>query len=105
MKINFQNEFSKRFTTALILTILLIGIFSFGNIGIYLMIMVLSYFSFSEINNLKDFKIKLQFYIPFLIIICFLVSKRFNFNVFKLNSILHCDFIVFEGGVAPTRKS
>ena len=75
MKINFQNEFSKRLTTSLILMILLIGIFSIGNIGIYLMIMVLSFFSFSEINNLKDFKIKLQFYIPFLIIICFLISK------------------------------
>ena len=75
MKINFQNEFSKRLTTSLILIILLIGIFSIGNIGIYLMIMVLSFFSFSEINNLKDFKIKLQFYIPFLIIIYFLISK------------------------------
>ena len=75
MKINFQNEFSKRLTTSLILIILLIGIFSIGNIGIYLMVMVLSFFSFLEINNLKDFKIKLQFYIPFLIIIFFLISK------------------------------
>ena len=31
----------------------LIGIFSIGNIGIYLMVMVLSFFSFLEINNLK----------------------------------------------------
>ena len=61
MRINFHNEFSKRLTTSLILMILLIGIFSIGNIGIYLMIMVLSFFSFLEINNLKDFKIKLQF--------------------------------------------
>ena len=76
MKINFQNEFNKRLTTSLILMILLIGIFSIGNIGIYLMVLVLSFFSFSEINNLKDFKIKLQFYIPFLMIIFFLVSKN-----------------------------
>ena len=76
MKINFQNEFSKRLTTSLILIILLIGIFSIGNIGIYLMVMVLSFFSFLEINNLKDFKIKLQFYIPFLIIIYFFNFKK-----------------------------
>ena len=81
MKINFQNEFSKRLTTSLILIILLIGIFLIGNIGIYLMVMVLSFFSFSEINNLKDFKIKLQFYIPFLIITCFLISKSKIFNL------------------------
>ena len=61
MKINFQNEFGKRLITSLILMILLIGVFSIGNIGIYLMIMVLSFFSFLEIYNLKDFKIKLQF--------------------------------------------
>ena len=67
MKINFHNEFNKRLTTSLILIILLIGIFYIENIGIYLMVMALSFFSFSEINNLKDFKIKLQFYIPFLI--------------------------------------
>ena len=76
MKINFQNEFSKRLITSLILIILLIGILSIGNIGIYLMVMVLSFYSFLEINNLKDFKIKLQFYIPFLIIMCFLISKN-----------------------------
>ena len=81
MKINFQNEFSKRLTTSLILLILLIGVFSIGNIGIYLMLMVLSFFSFSEINNLKDFKVKLQFYIPFLMIICFLISKSKIFNL------------------------
>ena len=75
MKINFQNEFSKRLTTSLILIILLIGIFYIGNFGIYLMVTVLSFFSFSEINNLKNFKIKLQFFIPFMIIICFFISK------------------------------
>ena len=76
MKINSQNELSKRLTTSLILIILLIGIFFIGNIGIYLMVMVLSFFAFLEINNLKDFKIKLHFYIPFLIIIYFLISKN-----------------------------
>ena len=81
MKINFQNEFSKRLITSLILMLLLIGVFYIGNIGIYLMVMVLSFFSFSEINNLKYFKIKLQFYIPFLIIIYFLISKSKIFNL------------------------
>ena len=79
MKIDFQNELITRSTTSLILIIVLIGTFSIGNIGIYLMVMLLSFFSFSEINNLKDFKIKLQFYIPFLIIICFLISKSKTF--------------------------
>ncbi len=63
MKINFQNEFNKRLCTSLILMTLLIGIFSLGNSGIYLMVMALSFFSFLEINNLKNFKIKLQFII------------------------------------------
>ena len=36
-----------------------------------------------EINNLKDFKIKLQFFIPFLIILCFLISKSKIFNIAK----------------------
>ena len=81
MKINFQNEFRKRLTTSLILMILLVGIFFIGNIGVYLMVIVLSFFSFLEINNLKDFKIKLQFYIPFLIIIYFLISKSKIFNL------------------------
>ena len=81
MKINFQNEFSKRLCTSLILMTLLIGIFSIGNTGIYLMVIVLSFFSFLEINNLKDFKIKLQYYIPLLIIIFFSISKSKIFNL------------------------
>ena len=85
MKINFQNEFGKRLATSLILMILLIGILFIGNVGIFLMVMVLSYFSFLEINNLKKFKIKLQFYIPLLIIICFLVS---TINIFNLSNQL-----------------
>ena len=63
MKIDLQNEFINRLITSFILISILIGIFSIGNIGIYLMVMVLSFLTFSEINNLKDFKIKLQFYI------------------------------------------
>ena len=81
MKFNFQNEFIKRLITSLTLIIVLIGIYSIGNIGIYLMIIVLSFFSFLEINNLKDFKIKLQFYMPLLIIIYFVISKSKIFNL------------------------
>ena len=81
MKLNLQNEFIKRLITSLTLMIVLIGIYSIGNIGIYLMIMVLSFFSFLEINNLKDFKIKLQFYMPLLIIICFVISKSKMLNL------------------------
>ena len=81
VKINFQNEFSKRLITSLILMILLIGMFFIGNVGIYLMVIVLSFFSFLEINNLKDFKIKLQFYIPFLLVIYFLISKSKMLNL------------------------
>ena len=81
MKFNFQNEFIKRLITSLTLIIVLIGIYSIGNIGIYLMIIVLSFFSFLEINNLKDFKIKLQFYMPLLIIIYFVISKSKMLNL------------------------
>ena len=80
MKTNLQNEFSKRLTTSLILIVLLIGIFLIGNIGIYLMVVSLSFFSFSEIYKLRNFKIKLQLYIPFLIIIYFLISTNDIFN-------------------------
>ena len=81
MRINLHNEFIKRVTTSLILVTLLIGIYFFGNIGIYLMILILSYFCFAEIQNLKNFRIKLHFYIPFLIIIYFLISKGGIFNL------------------------
>ena len=80
MKINLQNEFSKRLKTSLVLIILLIGIFFIENIGIYLMVVCLSFFSFSEIYNLRKFKIKLQFYIPISIIIYFLISKSIISN-------------------------
>ena len=85
MKTNLQNEFTKRFTTSLILIVLLIGFFSIGNIGIYLMVVILGFFSFSEICNLRNFKIKLQLYIPILTTIYFLISKS---NILNQNDIL-----------------
>ena len=54
MRINLHNEFIKRLTTSLILVTLLIGIYFFGYIGIYLMTLILSYFCFAEIQNLKN---------------------------------------------------
>ena len=81
MKINFQNEFNKRLTTSLILFFLLIGLFSIGNTGIYLMICVLSFLSFSEIYYLNKNTIKLQFFNPFIIIAFFFVSKTGILNI------------------------
>ena len=77
---SIQNEFIKRLLTSLILITLLIGIFSIGNFGIYILVVGLSFFSFSEIHNLKNFKIKLQFYIPVLTITYFLLSKSEIFH-------------------------
>ena len=76
MKINLQNEFSKRLTTSLILITLLVGIYAIGNVGIYLMIVILSYFSFLEIYKFSNFKVKLHLYIPIFIILYFLFSNR-----------------------------
>ena len=49
--------------------VILISLFNIGNIGIYLMVVVLSYLSFSEICNLTNVKVKLQIYLPFFIIL------------------------------------
>ena len=62
MKIDIYNEFNKRLATSLILFFLLVGLFSIGNTGIYLMICVLSFLSFSEIYYLHKNTIKLQFF-------------------------------------------
>ena len=75
MRIDLHNEFIKRSITSFALISLLIGIFYIGNIGIYLMVIVLSFLSFSEIYNLINGKIKLQLYITFFIILYFFISK------------------------------
>ena len=93
MRINLQNEFSKRFITSLILITLLFGIYSIGNFGIYLMIVILSYFSFLEIYKLRNFRVKLHFYVPFFIIVYFLISNR---NVFDLNDNLLLLFYILS---------
>ena len=77
MNIYLGNEFIKRLITSSILIILLIGTFSIGNIGIYLMIVILSFLAFSEIYNLSNRKVKLQFYIPFILILyLFIISNE-----------------------------
>ena len=82
MKIDNYNEFNKRLATSLFLIFLLIGLFSIGNIGISLMVIVLCFLSFSEIYNLRKSKLKLQYYITFLILIYFFITKSGLLNVF-----------------------
>ena len=81
MKINLYNDLTKRITTSLILITLLIGLFFIGNIGIYMMLLVLSFFSFLEIYNLTVMKIKLHIYIPLIIISYLFISM---FEIFNL---------------------
>ena len=81
MTINNYNEFSKRLATSLFLFFLLIGLFSIGNIGINLMVIVLCYLSFSEIYNLRKCKVKLQYYITFLLVLYFLIAKSGLLNL------------------------
>ena len=82
MKINNFNEFSRRLATSLFLIFLLICLFLIGNIGISLMVVVLCFLSFSEIYNLRKSKLKLQYYITFLILIYFFITKSGLLNVF-----------------------
>ncbi len=93
MKIDKYNEFSKRLVTSFILIFLLIGLFFIGNTGIHLMVVVLSYLSFLEIYNLRKSKLKLQFYISFIIILCFLITKN-NIPLLTDNLVLIIFYIL-----------
>ena len=75
MKITLNNEFYKRLTTSLILIIILIAMFFLGNLGIYVMVVVLSYLSFLEIYKLKISKVKLQLHLPFIMLSYFVISE------------------------------
>ncbi len=75
MKIVSYNDFYKRLKTSLILILILIGFFYLGNLGINLMVLVLSHLSFLEIYNLKNNKVKLQLYIPFIMFLYFFFSQ------------------------------
>ena len=81
MRIDLYNDFIKRISTSLILITLLIGLFIIGNIGIYLMLLVVSFFSFLEIDNFRNTKTKLHLYIPCVIILYIFISKIENFNL------------------------
>ena len=83
MSINFNNEFIKRFTTSLILIFLLIGTFSIGNNGIYLMVIILSFLSFLEIYNISKSKLIFHYFIPFFILLYFFDKKSEIFNLFE----------------------
>ena len=91
MRINLNTELIQRLITSLILLTLLLGIYFLGNIGIYLMLFILSFFSFSEIQKLKKFRVKLQFYVPFTIILYFLISKG---AIVNLNQLLFLIYIL-----------
>ena len=82
MKITLYNEFYKRLTTSLILIIILIALFFLGNLGIHVMVVILSYLSFLEIYKLKISKVKLQLYLPFTILLYFFISE---IGIFDLN--------------------
>ena len=82
MKIDNYNEFSKRLITSLCLIFLLISLFFIGNIGVYLMVIVLCFLSFSEIHILKKSEIKLQYYITFLMLLYFFIAKSGILNLF-----------------------
>ena len=88
MRIDLQSNFIKRLTTSLILIILLLGLFLIGNIGIYSMIVVISFFSFLEIYNLKHCRVKLYIYIPFVIILYVLISKSEILNQFNKDILI-----------------
>ena len=93
MKIDNYNEFSKRLATSLFLILLLIGLFFIGNNGIYFMVIVICFLSFSEIYNLKKNKVKLQYYITFLILLYFFIVKSGILN-FLDNIILIIFYIL-----------
>ena len=82
MKIDNYNEFSKRLATALFLIFLLIGVFSIGNNGIKLMVIILSFLSFFEIFQFSKRKIKLHYHITLLIFLYFLIIKSGFLNIF-----------------------
>ena len=75
MKFDNLNEFSKRLVTSLFLFFSLIGLFFLENTGVSLMVIVLCFLSFSEIYNLRKRKLKLQYYITFLLLIYSFITK------------------------------
>ena len=83
MNISLYNEFSKRLITSLILILFLVGLFYIENYGVFLMIVALSFFSFSEIYNLEKGKVKFQYLIPLFILLYFFFTKSGIFNSFE----------------------
>ena len=81
MKIGNYNEFNKRLATSFFLILLLFCLFFIGNLGINLMVIGLSFLSFSEIFKLSKRKIKFHYYITFLILLYFLITKSGMFNL------------------------
>ena len=90
MRVVAYNEFITRLITSLILIILLVGLFFVGNNGIYLMLVILSFLSFFEIYKLGYSKVKLQIYIPGLILFFFFILKSE-----LLDSAIQNLFIIF----------
>ena len=104
MRIKLHSEFSKRLITSLILIFLLIFLLYIGNLGIYLMIIVLCFLSFFEINNLRNCHLKLQYYIPFILFLYFFIieirllnfSNQFLLLIFYILSSLLIIISLFQ---------
>ena len=104
MRIKLHSEFSKRLITSLILSFLLIFLLYIGNLGIYLMIIVLCFLSFFEINNLRNCHLKLQYYIPFILFLYFFIieirllnfSNQFLLLIFYILSSLLIIISLFQ---------
>ena len=88
MIIDLNNNFTKRLTTSLVLVILLIGFFTIGNIGIYIMLAIVSFFSFLEIKTLSNNNSKLYIYIPLIIILYFFTSKIEKFYLIDQHQLI-----------------
>ena len=82
MRIDLQSDFIKRLITSLILITLLIGIFNWEYWYLFNH-SCCKFFSFLEIYNLKHSKVKLYIYVPFIIILYFLISKSEILNLFN----------------------
>ena len=72
-----------RLITSLVLILFLIGLFYIENNGIFLMIVALSFLSFSEIYNLRKSKVMFQYLIPIFTLLYFFFTKSGILNSFE----------------------
>ena len=87
MKIITNNEFFNRLLSSFFLISFLVFLFFIENEGINLLVILLSFISFSELNTLKTYKSKFIFLIPSFIIIHFLIIET-NSDLLDQNLLL-----------------